>query len=274
MRRMRRIKKQETENQVTGEIIGGLGNQLFIIFTVISYGIDNNLKWYFVNNERKRKVYWGENIYKNVPKRDSIKGYIYSEPNHCYNKIPLCKNLTLRGYFQSYKYFDHNIEKIVELLEFNKIRTEIADKYNNFLTNDGFIHFRLGDYKNLSMHPVCDYKYYYNALSKITDKKIKLLYFFEEEDTLIVEEKINKLSNDFPHIEFSPIDTSISDYEQVFIMSHLKYCVMANSTFSWWGAYLNTRKDKKVFYPEKWFSGSLKNLDVSSKCPLEWEKII
>ena len=119
-------------------------------------------------------------------------------------------------------------------------------------------------------------EYYIKALEKIPESELKLklnlkfLYFFEEEDREKVKQNVALLESKFPQFKFTPIDTSIVDYEQVFIMSYLKYCVLANSTFSWWGAYLNTRKDKKVFYPEVFFAEHLKSLDVSDKFPDEW----
>lgn len=262
------------EGVVVGQIMGGLGNQLFIIFTTISYALENNSKYYIKNIEKVRKTYFDTLIYKNLPIFDNFKILKhYNELDHGYNKIPKYQNLILKGYFQSYKYFENNKDKIIEILGWNKIITDLKIKYNYYLKFDGFIHFRLGDYKNTECHPVCSIEYYKKTLPLLTGN-IKILYFFEEEDREEINKKIKILTENFNNITFEAIDTKIVDYEQIFIMSFLKYCVIANSTFSWWGAYLNQREDKEVFYPSTWFTGSLNNLKVDDKCPSSWREII
>jgi hypothetical protein len=260
-RRNRIINK---ENIVVGSLIGGLGNQLFIIFTTISYAIDNNLKYGFINNEKKRKTYFDTPLYKNISLTTNKNFKNYKEESHEYKPIPIFNNIILNGYFQSYLYFEKNRDKIIELLGWK----DLIDKYKT--DYDGFIHFRIGDYKNIECHPVCDINYYINALNNLINNNLNILYFFEENDKIEVEGKIKILKEKFVNINFIPIDTNLDDYEQVFIMSHLKYCIIANSTFSWWGAYLNNNKDKKVYYPKKWFEGSLKNLKTEDKFPKDW----
>ena len=104
----------------------------------------------------------------------------------------------------------------------------------------------------------------------LPQEELKILYFFEQEDINIVNDKIITLQEEFPKITFISIDTSIEDYKQMFIMSFLKYCIIANSTFSWWGAYLNNREDKVIIYPKKWFTGSLCHLKTEDKFLDTW----
>lgn len=252
---------------VSGKLQGGLGNQLFIMFTTLSYSFDNNVKALFKLIERKRKSYFDTELYKNIEKVDKVRGYNYNEKGHGYNDIPVKDLIILSGYFQSYKYFDHNKNKILEKLDFINLRKKILEKHN--LQFDTTLHFRMGDYKNIDCHPVCDIEYYINALEKLDQSK-KVMVFFEEEDRKEVERRVNIFKEKFSDKVFELIDTSIVDYEQMFLMSSSKFNIIANSSFSWFGAYLNPEVER-VIYPKKWFVGHLSNLKVSDMFMESWE---
>jgi len=259
------------KNFVLGKILGGLGNQLFVIFTTVSHAIDNNLDFFVENMEKTRKTYFDTPLYKNL-KQTKLPGKTFFQPSHRYCEIPKQKNLILSGYFQSYKFFDHNKEKILKLLEIDLLRDQIKEKYSNYLSNDVILHFRLGDYKHLGhAHPICDISYYKNALKNF-DSNSKVLYFFEEEDREIVLDKIKEIKEEHPEMIFTPIDTNIVDYEQVLLMSQFSKFVIANSTFSWWGAYLSQNREK-VCYPSTWFCGVLKDKCVDDLFYDDWIKV-
>lgn len=177
---------------------GGLGNQLFKIFSILSYSMEYN-KTVILNeyipeqpnkNIDKRYSYW-DTIFKN------IKHLIYDNNNtkinfantynekvyFQYNKILFCEeDILLCGYFQSYQYFDTNFYKILSMLQFNEMKTEISNKY---LVNKNIIsmHFRLGDYKKLLHHHlVLNFDYYIKALQYVivndkSDCKEVLIFF-------------------------------------------------------------------------------------------------
>ena len=88
-----------------------------------------------------------------------------------------------------------------------------------------------------------------------------------------MEKKVEELKENFPKMEFVGIDTNIVDYEQVFIMSGFKNFIIANSTFSWWGAYFSDIKDKKIIYPNKWFGESLQDKKIDDLFFEDWIKI-
>ena len=256
-----------------GQIMGGLGNQLFIIFTTIAYALENNMDYSIINIEKRRKSYFDTELYKHVKVNDKkLRGFkTYKEPNYHFNEIPKEDTLILNGYFQSYKYFDKYKDLIISMLEF---KNDV--KLNNY---DGFLHFRLGDYKNIECHPVCDIEYYIKSLKDIEEKepvfsskKLKFIYYFEEADKKEVEEKVDILRNKFKTFTFEPVDKNLKDYQQMLSMTSLKYCIISNSTFSWWGSYLNKRDDKIVYYPEKWFEGSLSNNSIEDLIPKNWKK--
>jgi hypothetical protein len=263
---------------VTGKILGGLGNQLFILFTTISYSIDNNLEYKIFLTEKKRKSYFDTPLYKNIlnSKIEICRGKIYKEPFYHYCPISIhnkCKNIILDGYFQSWKYFHSNRERILKILDFHNLKTLIYEKYKNYIENDIVLHFRLGDYKNLErFHPICNIEYYIKSLKHFNEKS-KVLYFFEKEDINVVENNINILKNIYPQMKFSPIDTKIDDWEQMIIMTGIKNNIISNSTFSWWGTYLSDLTDKKICYPEVWFGEALKDKNTKDLFFDSWNKI-
>jgi hypothetical protein len=280
---------------LTCKLQGGLGNQLFQIYTTIAYAIQTNQKFVFLNVQElkssvtDRHTYW-EYFLKSlkpflidpgVINKDNLviireKGFIYDAL-----PLPIAENKinTLNGYFQSYKYFNNYFQTINRLLKIDDIKVELTNKYRK-LINDEFptsIHFRLGDYKKLPDHYVIlSVDYYRAALNYLleTTELTKILYFCEEQDLEDVETTIAILEGDFPNIEFIRADPELEDWEQLMLMSLCRNNIIANSTFSWWGAYLNTYRQKKVVYSGRWFGSKLqKTHDTKDLFPVDWIKI-
>jgi hypothetical protein len=138
------------------------------------------------------------------------------------------------------------------------------------------MHFRLGDYKKIQhYHPLLSYEYYKNSLEHIL-KNIQnnpsVLYFCEDQDIDQVKEIIKKLNSAFPSILFSRASNNLNDWQQLLVMSACKNNIIANSTFSWWGAYINNYEDKIVCYPSKWF-GPACDKETIDLFPVDWVKI-
>ena len=76
----------------------------------------------------------------------------------------------------------------------------------------------------------------------------------------------------FPSLKFNRANPILEDWEQMLFMSLCSHNVIANSTFSWWGAYLNNNLEKLVCYPEEWFGPKAEN-DTSDLFPNDWNKI-
>ena len=250
---------------------GGLGNQLFEIFTLISYSMRENQKYKLplFSSGKRKNTYW-DTILINL-----------KEINFSYNKIDSLNknsNLLLNGYFQSYKYFINDYEKICELIHLNDLKNSVNPIYNNLITNDNTtisVHFRLGDYKEIQdTHPILNYHYYYNSLKYLItqDKNYNVLYFCEKEDTVIVEFIIFRLKKHFININFIQCPFDIEDWQQLLLMSLCDNHIIANSTFSWWGAYFNSR-EKTVCYPSTWFGPKLQNYNLKDLFPSDWTKI-
>jgi hypothetical protein len=143
------------------------------------------------------------------------------------------------------------------------------------------MHFRLGDYKyKQEYHPVMPKEYYEKALTTIlsnikTNSAIRVLYFCEEEDNEYVNQMIHYLKAKTTQytVEFVKVDDKIEDWKQLLLMSCCNSHIIANSSYSWWGAYLCPDKSKQVCYPSKWFGAGMGNVVVDDLFPSTWEKI-
>ena len=80
------------------------------------------------------------------------------------------------------------------------------------------------------------------------------------------------LKAEFPGITFLRADPLLEDWEQMILMSLCRHNIIANSTFSWWGAYLNTSRQKMVIYPGTWFGPKIKH-GLQDLFPGDWIKI-
>lgn len=161
-----------------------------------------------------------------------------------YFNIP--DNCDLRGYFQSEKYFKHIKDELIELFTF---KHEIQNKAKNLFPETGTetvsIHLRVGDYKGLEQfHPVCSPEYYTEASSLFTDKEYNFIIFSDDKqyckELFGEQENIHYIDNNDPYVDMC-------------LMSMCDHNIIANSSFSWWAAYLNKNPNKQVVAPKQWF---------------------
>lgn len=284
---------------VTCYLMGGLGNQLFQIFTTLAYAFEYNYKVVFPYNDTTpgsvlRYTFWNNllyplSIFTTKHKTHNLTNEnlmdfeeIYKEPCHEYQQIPnyMKTDLLLYGYFQSYLYFDKHFATICKLLRLQKQKGIVYEKYINYFLNMNneicSMHFRIGDYKNIQdCHPLMNIDYYKNAIKEVDDNRSvsKILYFCQEQDNDTVLSMVGELQYLYQHIEFVKVDDQIEDWEQMLLMSLCHHNIIANSSFSWWGAYFNETKNKMVCYPSKWFGPKLSDKNVSSMFPNDWLKI-
>ena len=291
------MNENQRQYMVSCQLMGGLGNQLFQIFTTMAYGIRNKRKFIFpysetLNTGISRNTYWDNflsmlkpittfNTKHGVTNNDFNRFQRLREFSFNYHFIPnLPDHLVLfTGYYQSYKYFENEKPTIFSMIRLNQQQEAIKNEIDLLNDEDHKIsmHFRLGDYKNIQhMHPLMKYEYYERAIERILetrgDKKIKVLYFCEKIDNDEVNAHILKLKEKFPFLLFIKIDDELPDWKQMLVMSCCHDNIIANSTFSWWGAYFNQHSDKLVCFPSGWF-GPAATHDVSDLFPIKWIKI-
>jgi hypothetical protein len=277
---------------ISAKYVGGLGNQLFQIFNMISLSIDYKAEFYLLNKSYSdsvfcnRVVYWDNlfNSLRNILKDDKFfrdeNFILFNEKDFSYNKIalPINNNIMLEGYFQSYKYFIHNYDYILDILDFNKIQLELLNKYiSKYDFNQlNSIHFRLGDYKKLpDCHPIMNMTYYMVAIKNMIEqtKICDFLIFYEKEDYDIVLNNCKFIKSSINEFSYKLINTDIPDYEQMLCMSLCQNNIIANSSFSWWGAFLNKSKTKTVIYPSNWFGPKININSMTDMFPETWIKI-
>jgi len=260
-------------NKIGVILQGGLGNQLFQIFTIISYNLDNKCKDYIHNIIFvicRIPKYYGDTLFSNIGHKISNISDIYTEPSFCYNKIPVFnKDTLIEGCFQSYKYFQHNINKIKEIIGIDAKINEVLLKYPEYTFNKTIsVHYRMGDYLNIqNTHPIKTPGYYINAFKTLIREGVDIydydiLYFCEEKDNKNVEDYNLEINNTLKELtgkdlRYKKVSDDIQDWEQLLIMTSAKHYIIANSTFSWFGAYLSLSKEAIVCYPETWFGPGL-----------------
>lgn len=279
---------------ITCNLMGGLGNQLFQIFTTISYGIKSRNTFKFLNidtlgggNTTVRHTFWKSFLNRlhiflinEIPKNINV----IRENGFSFNKLSVNnmvgKNIMLYGYFQSYKYFENEFNIICKIIGIENIRSALLSKlkYNNdFFENTVSIHFRIGDYKKIpEYHPILSKKYYLNSLNFIKqrypDKNFNIMYFCEEDDFEDVMHTISVLQLHFTNYNFIRGEKNLEDWEQMIMMSCCHHNIIANSSFSWWAAYFNNWDDKVICYPSEWFGPAAKH-DTQDLCPKDWVEI-
>ena len=158
-------------------------------------------------------------------------------------------------------------------------KKEIYEKYNHYFNNKKVIciHFRIGDYiKNQATHPILNSDYYIKSINCLNSQlqnffNYEILYFGEQADNTIIHSFIREINIIFKN-KYTIIDYNIPDWEQLLIMSLCEHNIIANSTFSWWGAYFNNNVNKIVCYPSLWFGKNCNN-NVKDLFPDSWNNI-
>jgi len=241
---------------------GRIGNQLFQIASTIGIAIENNHDFCFNDFEIFKYL---PNLQTKLQSEKYKNAQTYYENDFCYEpvKINNNENKIIHGYFQSFKYFDKNNEKIIKYLTIeNPLGDGKIDYLKNF--NTCSVHIRRGDYVEIAQtnplnpHPIQPKEYYFEAINKIQAEKY--LFFsddiewckqnFQNEKFIFIENKNKSFENDLYELQ---------------MMSTCQNNIIANSSYSWWAAYLNTNKDKIVIAPKNWFGEKyLKTITVNA----------
>ena len=165
----------------------------------------------------------------------------YQEQTFEFESFTTSDNTSIEGYFQSYKYFEDFKQEILNDFTFkNHILEKCLAQISNY-TNPVAIHIRRGDYVN---HP---------GLWNITPEYIQeaLSYFSDDEYTfLIFSDDIEWCKQIFPE---GVVFIEGNQFEDLCLMSLCDHNVISNSSYSWWGAYLNQNENKKIISPKNWF---------------------
>ncbi len=266
-----------TKKIVTVKLIGGLGNQLFEIAIVLAYSWKYSLTPILEKTQasigriKPRPIYWNT-IFQKIPVSKQLphRLIVFNEKDFNYHKIPrpalienfnLSNGIIFNGYFQSAKYFDEFRERLLSyLFIIEPSEKEYLKKKYPEIFNEGKItisvHIRRGDnvwdknFYQKFMGDIWDTDYYQKSFAYILKKfSSENLQFVVITDELIWAKEYMK--NNFPKL--NPIYPHEKDYLDLFLMSCCKHHIIANSSFSWWAAYLNNNPEKIVTAPKTWF---------------------
>lgn len=236
---------------ISSHLSGGLGNQLFQISHALSQGFSYNREIVFLPKsttelQGNNVIHYMDNIYSKLKFVNNFTDYdIVVEKSFNYNKVyPTEKNTLFHGYFQSSKYFGNHKKKIIDIFSPpNFFIEKMYKKYPELNEKKTVsLHIRLGDYLRFpDIHPTISENYIINALKIIGDYS-HIFLFSDNHDFF---KKNIKLDNS--------IVINEKDYEELWLMSLCENNIISNSTFSWWGSFLNKNETKIVVAPSLWF---------------------
>lgn len=272
-------------------IAGGLGNQMFQYAFALGYSLKHNTKVKLDNSlylspglnknltirnyklnlfpirlESTNNIpFWGKQcdtrfkrkvhdiIFSNYLIKDQESGFDSSVFNSYFKKI------VFDGYFQCPKYFENYRTEILKDFSFSNNANENFNAVKNQIinTNSISLHIRRGDYlnhQNAAIHGVLGLDYYLASISHFKKHFQDYVFFVFSDD-------ISWCKDVFKGSEFKFIETQFgfSDIDEMHLMSLCHHNIIANSSFSWWGAWLNQNPNKTVIAPKYWFSDFERN---------------
>jgi hypothetical protein len=289
--------KEAKTDFVFVRLVGGLGNQLFQYATARAVALRNGVPLILDARAYKSDSAFGYRLGhfaiearpgsseelppgKDEPIRYALWRKFGSSPKFArerglgFNRsvIALPAGVYLHGYFQSEKYFADIAEHIRAELTLKEAATGKSAEWLDQIDTAPSVslHVRRGDYvsstKAAATHGTCSPDYYRNAVARMADQAgIDPVIFIFSDDPDWAREKLEL-----------PFETHIvtaggAAHEDLRLMSACRHHVIANSSFSWWGAWLNPKPDKIVVAPDKWFADS--RMDNPDIVPEGWVRI-
>jgi hypothetical protein len=281
---------------ITVYMNGGLGNQMFqfaaayalskktkekIILNLSNYNINSRNFELNIFNLDKRKVlisYKRNILHKYIWKLVKFrllfffKNVFFERYNFVFDSsfFEISGNANVFGYFQSEKYFNFIRKDILSIFKFKRASDpnylEVVKKIK--ASNSVSVHIRRGDYvlnkTTNAFHGVLSIAYYKKAINHIKANVYKPKLFLFTDDPEWVGKNFNFLGR-FDLIDINRGDLSYRDME---LMSLCKHNIIANSSFSWWGAWLNLNQDKIVIAPKKWLKDE--SVPLNDIIPESW----
>ncbi len=238
-------------NLISCNLMGGLGNQIFQAAHAIAQGMIHNREVVFIPKswtpmQGRQTENYLNNIFRKLKFVDNIDGFEkVSEGLWEYSEVHVKENNTVfDGYFQSSKNFlgqDNQIRNTFSpTKEFINEMLEKHPELNEEKTLS--IHIRRGDcFMNPDIHPIATEKYIENAIKEIGEYSHVFVF---SDDKVWVKENLK-----FDNVNY--VDDE--DYRELWLMSLCKNNIIVNSTFSWWGSFLNNNPNKKIVAPSIWF---------------------
>lgn len=181
-------------------------------------------------------------------------------------------NVILHGHFQNEKYFKQYETIIRKEFTFKhplkEQNLQIAQQMEK--SNSVAIHIRRGDYVTDSNFALCTKEYYQEAMDSIRKEVENPVFFIFSQDFDWINEN---LTFDKEEVHFIDWNKGKDSYIDMQLMSLCKHNIIANSSFSWWAAWLNKNPEKRIFAPARWFRKEERNEDLKDFYPQGWKMI-
>lgn len=252
------MQKKEPVGYVVADnpLWGRLGNQLFVISTVLAYGWDYGFHPRFPCFDRtdNQLSYNRDRLFSRLDTRSFPykihKQYLYAPL--AYKAIPRFKNdknLSIQGLFVSWKYFHHHYQRLVSIFApSDTILQYLYHKYGDLIADPSTVAIHVRTYSK-KIHAACPFVgLHFFALA--------LKEYPPEATFVIFSDRINwckvHFPSCFPRRKFVFIEGN-DHIEDLFLMSLMKHQIISNSTYSWWGAYLNQNPHKIITAPQQLF---------------------
>jgi len=259
---------------VSVKLKGGLGNQLYQIATVIAYGWEHSISPVFKKIRRApsrvdtRPVYW-DTVFRKLSliEHRPYNLFFYQEKEMGYHKISkpieICNlanysGILFNGYFSSEKFFDRFRDKLLPIMFYidPSEKKYLTEKYPEIYHGDKVtiaLHIRRGDNithpKKFDQPSLWNSDYYFKSIVYFREKfglnNIKIIIFSSDHEFVR-----NYMEKEFPSLDF--LFPQEKDYLELYLMSCCNHQIIANSTFSWWGAYMNNNPNKIIIAPKNW----------------------
>jgi hypothetical protein len=214
-------------------------------------------------------------VFFKILKKKAVTPMVFTEQGLSFNRevLSLPDNVYLQGYWQSEKYFQ-DIENIIRKEFAIKLKPDSINMQKSreiIKVNSISVHIRRGDYvanqETHQRHGTCSLEYYKNAVDILAAHSKDPHFFVFSDDPVWA--KMN-FKTDYPVVFFdhNSADTSFEDMR---LMSLCRHNIIANSSFSWWGAWLNNNPDKIIIAPKKWFARE--GMNDTDIIPERWVKV-
>ena len=264
------------------QITGGLGNQLFqyffarslnikfrcnVVLDISDFTSNNKSRSLNINNlDLKLPFLKKKMFFKDFFSSDKKEENLFKFDEKIFNER--FDNYT--GYWQSYKYFIDNWYLFKEEINLDKFNTDPETLNQINISNSVSVHVRRGDYiNNLKVSAFMgNLKLdYYNYAIDLAQKQMKNpIFFFFSDDIEWV--KNNFTGKNFYFVK-NDYDNFKLPFKDLLLMKNCKHNIIANSSFSWWGAWLNENPNKIIFAPKYWTS-KIKT-STTDLTPKEWK---
>lgn len=282
---------------ITIQFSGRLGNLLFQIASTIAYAITTN---HAFSLEAAPLSAWRHTLFREL---NPFIVESYEDATVSYNEQDAAKittepspNDTVRlvGFFQDYRIFDGFHAQILSITGLSRRRAEVIESGKFDLRRGGdasgpvvSMHVRRGDYEDARCYHLLLNEYYYrNSVVNIASRygsetKVRVVVFCEPGAKEIavriadaVKSTTDSLGYKVEYVQFDSLcESPVEDYEELLAMSSCDHHIIANSTFSWWAAYLNPAQQKIVCYPDQFYNHQLYYLSTDGLEMPGWTKI-